>query len=149
MFRQIRSKTRFSNWVDLKKDWVALKKFSILLLPCRAIGSVSHRSHFFYYCSDCCPIGVVILWWCWPVTCLKMQTEHLKYVDLVDLHHRFLVQISRQIAPGVAWRPISLTNLESVTGKFVNDLLFVRRSRWIGSNSWNPSKSPWLFSQFK
>ena len=49
MFRQIRSKTRFSNWVDLKKDWVALKKFSILLLPCRAIGSVLHRSHFFYY----------------------------------------------------------------------------------------------------
>ena len=30
-----------------------------------------------------------------------MQTEHLEYVDLVDLHHRFLVQISRQIAPGV------------------------------------------------
>ena len=49
MFRQIRSKTRFSNWVDLKKDWVALKKFSILLLPCRAIGSVSQGSHFFYY----------------------------------------------------------------------------------------------------
>ena len=49
MFRQIRSKTRFSNWVDLKKDWVALKKFSILLLPCRAIGSVLHRGHFFYY----------------------------------------------------------------------------------------------------
>ena len=49
MFRQIRSKTRFSNWVDLKKDWVALKKFSILLLPCRAIGSVSHRCPFFYY----------------------------------------------------------------------------------------------------
>ena len=48
MFRQIRSKTRFSNWVDSKKDWVAFKKFSILLLPCRAI-CVSHRSLFFYY----------------------------------------------------------------------------------------------------
>ena len=66
---------------------------------------------------------------------LKMQTEHLKYVDLVDLHHRFLVQISRQIAPGFAWRLISLTNLELVTGKFLNDLLFVRRGRWVGSNS--------------
>ena len=51
-----------------------------------------------------------------------MQTEHLKYVDLVDLHHRFLVQISRQIAPGIAWRPICLTNLGSVAGKFLSDL---------------------------
>ena len=50
-----------------------------------------------------------------------MQTEHLKYVDLVDLHHRFLVQISRQNAPGVAWWPISLTNLGSVTGNVFND----------------------------
>ena len=51
-----------------------------------------------------------------------MQTEHLKYVDLVDLHHRFLVQISRQIARGFAWWPISLTNLGSVTGNFFNDI---------------------------
>ena len=46
----------------------------------------------------------------------KMQTEHLKYVDLVDLHRRFLVQISRQIARGIAWRLIALTNWESITG---------------------------------
>ena len=46
MFRQIRSKTRFSNWVDLKKDWVALKNSQSSF--CLA-GSVLHRSHFFYY----------------------------------------------------------------------------------------------------
>ena len=45
-----------------------------------------------------------------------MQTEHLTYVDLVDLHHRFLVQISRQIAPGFAWRPISLINWSWLQG---------------------------------
>ena len=50
-----------------------------------------------------------------------MQTEHLKYVDLIDLHHRFLVQISHQNAPGVAWWLISLTNLGSVTGNVFND----------------------------
>ena len=57
------------------------------------------------FCGD---VDRVLAW--------KMQTEHLKYVDLVDLHHRFLVQISRQIARGFAWWPISLTNLGSVTG---------------------------------
>ena len=30
-----------------------------------------------------------------------MQTEHLKYVDLIDLRHRFHVQISRQVARGL------------------------------------------------
>ena len=50
-----------------------------------------------------------------------MQTEHLKYVDLVDLHHRFLVQISRQIARGFAWWLISLTNLDQLQGTSFND----------------------------
>ena len=46
----------------------------------------------------------------------KMQTEHLKYVDLIDLRHRFHVQISRQVARGFAWRPSSPTSWGSVTG---------------------------------
>ena len=46
-------------------------------------------------CSDCCPIGVVILWWCWPGTCLKNANRAFE----ICWSNRFASSISRPNFP--------------------------------------------------